>query len=70
MYYTLYFSMSLCLASLLIAYHLSGKIRKCFVGILAVLLTIFIAGGNFVSGFGTAAILFIAIAITYLEQKK
>lgn len=70
MYYTLYFSMSLCLASLLIAYHLSGKIRKCFVGSLAVLLTIFIAGGNFVSGFGTAAILFIAIAITYLEQKK
>lgn len=34
------------------------------------LLTIFIAGGNFVSGFGTAAILFIAIVITCLEQKK
>lgn len=70
MYYTLYFSMSLCLASLLVTFHLSGKIQKFFVGFLAMLLTIFIAGGNFVSGFGTAAILFIAIVITCLEQKK
>ena len=44
MYYTLYFSMSLCLASLLITFHLSGKIQKFFVGFLAMLLTIFIAG--------------------------
>lgn len=69
MYYTLYFSMSLCLASLLIAYHYPEN-PKVFCWHPGCAPHYFIAGGNFVSGFGTAAILFIAIAITYLEQKK
>ncbi len=70
MYYTLYFSLSLCLAALLIAYHLSNNTQKHVVGALTVILTLFLAGGNFVSGFGTAAILFTAIALGYIEQKK
>jgi len=71
MYYTLYYSLSLFLASLLIAFELScNKYSKYFIGGVSVLLTIFIAGGNFVSGFGMAAILSVAIAILWLEQKR
>lgn len=70
MYYTLYFSLSLCLASLLIVYHLSSKTAKYFIGFLTILLTIFLAGENFVSGFGTAAILFTSIVLIYLEEQK
>ncbi len=70
MYYTLYYSLSLFLASLLIAFEVSGKKHQFLIGAGSVLLAIFIAGGNFVSGFGMAAILFIAIAIIKLEQKR
>lgn len=70
MYYTLYFSLSLFLASALIAFKLSNKPHKYLLGALAVILTIFIAGGNFVSGFGTAAILFTTIALVTIENKR
>ena len=69
MYYTLYYSLSLFLASLLIAYELSSTKRKYLIGGASIVLAVFIAGGNFVSGFGMAAILFVAITILWLEQK-
>jgi len=70
MYYTLYFSLSLCLGALLIAYYQSKGTLKCIIGTLTVILALFLGGGNFVSGFGTAAILFTTIAIICIEQKK
>lgn len=70
MYYTLYYSLSLFLASLLIAYELSSTKRKYVIGGASIVLAIFIAGGNFVSGFGMAAILFVAIALLWWEQKR
>lgn len=69
MYYTLYYSLSLFLASLLIAFELSDKKHKKLIGLVSIFLALFIAGGNFVSGFGMAAILVTVIAIIKLEQK-
>lgn len=71
MYYTLYYSLSLCLAALLIQFELSHSVQQRIgVGAISVVLTLFIAGGNFVSGFATATILFTAIAIILIEQKR
>lgn len=70
MYYTLYFSLSLCLGALLIAYYQSQSTPKWVIGALTIILALFLGGGNFVSGFGSAAILFTTIAIICIEQKK
>lgn len=71
MYYTLYYSLSLFLASLLIAYHLAQRIPyKVIIALASIVMTIFIAGGNFVTGLGMPAILFVAIIWKYLEKKK
>lgn len=71
MYYTLFYSMSLGLASLLIGYQLTdSKVKKAIVGIVSILLTIIIAGGNFVSGLGMGAILFLAIILMRYERKR
>ena len=71
MYYTLYYSISLFLASLLIAYHLSHSVfAKIIMAIISIALAIFIAGGNFVTGLGMPAILFAAIIWMKLERKK
>ena len=71
MYYTLFYSMSLFLASLLIGYQLSSsKFKKALMGGASIVLSIIIAGGNFVSGLGMGAILFAAILIMKMEQRK
>ncbi len=69
--YTLLYSMSLFLASLLIGYQLSSsKFKKALIGGASIVLSIIIAGGNFVSGLGMGAILFAAILIMKMEQRK
>lgn len=71
MYYTLFYSLSLTLASLLICYQqVDSKSKKAIIGGASIILSIIIAGGNFVSGLGMGAILFVAIIIMKLEQKK
>lgn len=71
MYYTLFYSISLFLASLLIGYQLNcSKLRKALIGATSIVLSIIIAGGNFVSGLGMGAILFAAILIMKKEQKR
>lgn len=51
MYYTLYYSISLFLASLLIEFHLTKSIiAKIIITLVSAALAIFIAGGNFVTG--------------------
>ena len=71
MYYTLFYSMSLFLASLLIGYQLSSsKFKKALIGGASIILSIIIAGGNFVSGLGMGAILFAAILIMKMEQRR
>ena len=71
MYYTLFYSMSLFLASLLIGYQLSSsKFKKALIGGASIVLSIIIAGGNFVSGLGMGAILFAAILIMKMEQRR
>lgn len=71
MYYTLYYSLSLFLASLLIAFHLTKRISyKVIIALVSIILTVFIAGGNFVTGLGMPAILFVAIIWMYVEKKK
>lgn len=71
MYYTLFYSLSLMLASLLIGYRLaSTRARKTMIGVTSVVLAIIIAGGNFVSGLGMGALLFTSIIIMRIEQKR
>ncbi len=71
MYYTLFYSMSLALASLLIGYKLaSTRAKKMVIGVAAVILAMVIAGGNFVSGLGMGAILFTSIILMRIEQKR
>lgn len=71
MYYTLFYSMSLGLASLLIGYQLTdSKLRKAVVGMASIILAVVIAGGNFVSGLGMGAIFFLAIILMRCEQKR
>lgn len=71
MYYTLFYSLSLVLVSLLIGYGLvTTKTSKAVISVTSVALAIFIAGGNFVSGLGMGAILFAAIIIMRIEQKR
>lgn len=71
MYYTLFYSMSLALASLLIGYGLaSTRAKKMVIGAAAVILAMVIAGGNFVSGLGMGAILFTSIILMRIEQKR
>lgn len=71
MYYTLFYSISLFLASLLIEYHLSKSvIVKVLVALVSITLAIIIAGGNFVTGLGMPAILFVAIIWMKVERKK
>ena len=71
MYYTLFYSMSLFLASLLIGYQLSSsKFKKALIGGASIVLSIIIAGGNFVSGLGMGAIPFAAILIMKMGTKK
>lgn len=71
MYYTLFYSLSLLLGSLLIGYQqTSSKLKKAIMGGISICLAIVIAGGNFVSGLGMGAILFSAIILMRLEQKK
>ncbi len=71
MYYTLFYSMSLILASMLIGYQLtSSHIKKVLIGGAAILLAIIIAGGNFVSGLGMGAILFVTIILMGIEQER
>ncbi len=56
MYYTLYYSLSLVLASLLIEFHLTKSIiAKIIITLVSAALAIFIAGGNFVTGSGYAS---------------
>lgn len=70
MYYTLYYSLSLFLVAMLILFELSHSVlKRIILGVASILLTLFIAGGNFVSGFGMVAILFTAIVIYRIEQK-
>ena len=71
MYYTLFYSLSLWLASLLIGYRFTNsKLKKMFIAVLSIVLAFFIAGGNFVSGLGMSAILFTAIILIRCEQKR
>lgn len=71
MYYTLFYSLSLVLASLLIGYgQATTKTSKAVISVASAALAIFIAGGNFVSGLGMGAILFAAIIIMRIEQKR
>lgn len=71
MYYTLFYSLSLWLASLLIGYRLTkSKFKKAIICVFSIILTLFIAGGNFVSGLGMGAILFTTIILIRCEQKK
>lgn len=71
MYYTLFYSLSLVLASLLIGYtQATTRTRKMVIGVVSVVLSIVIAGGNFVSGLGMGAILFTTIIIMRIEQKR
>lgn len=71
MYYTLYYSLSLFLASLLIEFHLTKSIMaKIIITLVSAALAIFIAGGNFVTGLGMPAILFMAIVWMWVERKK
>lgn len=71
MYYTLFYSMSLFLASLMIGYHnTSSIIKKTIVASSSVALAIIIAGGNFVSGLGMGAILFTTIILMQAELKR
>lgn len=71
MYYTLYYSISLFLASLLIEFHLTKSIiAKIIITLVSAALAIFIAGGNFVTGLGMPAILFMAIVWMWVERKK
>lgn len=71
MYYTLFYSLSLLLGSLLIGYQqTTSKTKKIIIAAISICLAIIIAGGNFVSGLGMGAILFAAIIIMRLEQKE
>ncbi len=71
MYYTLFYSLSLLLGSLLICYQqTSSLIKKWGIGAFSICLAIIIAGGNFVSGLGIGAILFTSIILMRLVQKK
>ncbi len=71
MYYTLFYSLSLVLASLLIGYGQTTTLTgKAVIGVVSVALAIVIAGGNFVSGLGMGAILFTTIIIMRIEQKR
>lgn len=71
MYYTLYYSLSLFLASLLIGFQLTKRILpKVLIALASIILTLFIAGGNFVTGLGMPAILFVAIVWMFWEKKK
>lgn len=71
MYYTLFYSLSLILASLLIAYaQATTMTKKAVIGMASAILAIFIAGGNFVSGLGMGAILFTSIIVMRIEQKR
>lgn len=71
MYYTLFYSMSLWLASLLIGYQLThSKLKKAVISALSIALAIIIAGGNFVSGLGLGAILLTVIILMRYEQKR
>lgn len=70
MYYILFYSLSLLLASLLIAYQqCGGKLKKALIATGAILDCIIIGGGNFISGFGTATVL-LAFIIVYTAEKK
>lgn len=71
MYYTLFYSLSLLLGSLLICYQrTSSQIKRLAIGAISICLAIIVAGGNFVSGLGMGAILFTSIILMRLEQKK
>lgn len=71
MYYTLFYSLSLFLASLLIGYtQASTMTMKVVIGVASAILAIVIAGGNFVSGLGMGAILFTTIIVMRIEQKR
>ncbi len=71
MYYTLFYSLSLFLASLLIGYGQANTMaKKIVIGLASAVLAIVIAGGNFVSGLGMGAILFTSIIVMRIEQKR
>lgn len=71
MYYTLFYSMSLILASLMIGYQVTNsRAKKIAIACFSIVLAIIIAGGNFVSGLGMAAILFTTIILMRVEQKR
>lgn len=70
MYYTLFYSLSLFLASLLIGYLQATSVaRKMAIGMGATVLAIVIGGGNFVSGLGMGAVLFTSIIVMRIELK-
>ena len=56
MYYTLFYSLSLLLDSLLICYQrTSSQIKRLTIGAISICLAIIVAGGNFVSGLGMSS---------------
>lgn len=71
MYYTLFYSLSLVLASLLIGYSkATTRTGQAIISVAAAALAIVIAGGNFVSGLSMGAILFTSIIVMRIEQKR
>lgn len=71
MYYTLFYSLSLLLASLLLAYPRCGsKTGKVFIAAATFIICIVTGGGNFVSGFATATVLSTAIALYTISHRR
>lgn len=71
MYYTLFYSLSLLTASLLLGLHLTERRAWRYVaGVLSLLLVLVTAGGNFVSGLGMGALLSAVILVLRMERGR
>ncbi len=69
-YYTFYYSVMLILAAILAVHATTGGFKHAATAVVAMPLTVFLAGGNFSTGLAIPAILVFTIAVMWLQGKR